>query len=53
MRAGVKQLGLFHLNRERTDDQVDAMVAASKAIIRKNKAPMKCFAVGNSFEITL
>jgi phosphoribosyl 1,2-cyclic phosphodiesterase len=53
LEAGVKRLGLFHLNRERTDTQVDAMVTASAAIIRKNKASMNCFAVGNSFEITL
>jgi phosphoribosyl 1,2-cyclic phosphodiesterase len=51
--AGAGRLGLFHLNRERTDDQVDAMVKASETIVRKSKASMKCFAVGNSFEITL
>jgi len=51
--AGVKRLGLFHLNRERTDDAVDSMVTASEAIVRKSKASMKCFAVSNSFEITL
>ncbi len=51
--AGVKRLGLFHLNRERTDDQVDAMVKASNEIVAKRKKQMKCFAVGNSFETTL
>jgi phosphoribosyl 1,2-cyclic phosphodiesterase len=51
--AGVKRLGLFHLNRERTDDQVDAMVGVSKKLIAKNKARAECFAVGNSFEMTL
>jgi phosphoribosyl 1,2-cyclic phosphodiesterase len=51
--AGVKRLGLFHLNRERTDDQVDAMVLASRAIVRKSKGSMACVAIGNSFEITL
>jgi ribonuclease BN (tRNA processing enzyme) len=51
--AGVKKLGLFHLNRERTDDQVDAMVKSSAALITKRKSTMKCFAVGNTFETTL
>jgi phosphoribosyl 1,2-cyclic phosphodiesterase len=53
LQADVKLLGLFHLNRDRTDVQVDAMVSASNAIIRKKKSSMKCFAVGNSFAITL
>ena len=51
--AGARRLGLFHLNRERTDEQVNAMVEASKKIIRKSKSSMECFAVGNTFEITL
>lgn len=53
IRAGVKRLGLFHLNRERTDDQVDAMVQASKKLVVKKRSTMDCFAIGNSFEITL
>jgi len=53
LQARVKRFGMFHLNRERTDLQVDAMVAASKRIIAKSKKRIQCFAVGNSFEITL
>jgi phosphoribosyl 1,2-cyclic phosphodiesterase len=53
LRAGVKRFGMFHLNRERTDTQVDAMVATSRRMVAKSNSSMKCFAVGNSFEISL
>lgn len=53
IRAGAKRLGLFHHNRERTDGQVDAMVENSKKIVKKSKARMECFAVSNTFEMTL
>lgn len=53
MEAGVGRFGMFHHNRERTDSQVDAMVEASRTIVKKNNARMNCFAVGNSFDITL
>jgi phosphoribosyl 1,2-cyclic phosphodiesterase len=51
--AEVRQLGLFHLNKDRTDRKVDAMVAQSRSIIRAHKSDCACFAVGSSFEITL
>jgi Metal-dependent hydrolases of the beta-lactamase superfamily I len=53
IKAKVKRLGLFHLNKERTDTQVDAIVKQSRALIKKNKSSMHCFAVGTSFEITI
>ncbi len=53
VRAGARSLGMFHLNRERTDDQVDAMVGASNKLVKKLRGSMECFAVGNTFEITL
>jgi phosphoribosyl 1,2-cyclic phosphodiesterase len=53
LEAGVKQLGLFHINQRRTDDQVDAMVKQACSIIARKKSPLHCFAVSNSFEITL
>lgn len=46
-KAGVKQLGLFHLNQERTDEEVDEMVAASRKIISDRGIQMECFAVGS------
>jgi len=44
-KAEVKQLGLFHLNQERTDDEVDEMVAACRNIIAERGVDMKCSAV--------
>jgi phosphoribosyl 1,2-cyclic phosphodiesterase len=53
MKAKAKRLGLFHLNKERTDAQVDAIVKQSKALIKKHNSSMQCCAVGASFEITV
>jgi phosphoribosyl 1,2-cyclic phosphodiesterase len=44
-KAEVKELGLFHLNQERTDDEVDEMVAACRKIIAERGIDMKCSAV--------
>ncbi len=51
--AGVKQLGLFHHNQERTDIEVDEIVDACQKIIKKQKSDLRCFAVGQdmSFEL--
>ncbi|MDL2322022.1 MBL fold metallo-hydrolase [Desulfosarcina sp. OttesenSCG-928-B08] len=51
--AGVKQLGLFHLSPERTDDAMDAIVDTSRAIIADQEAEMDCFAVGQGMVFTL
>ena len=51
--AGVKRLGLFHLNAMRTDERMDAMVRKAADAIARKKKKMRCFAVGPSFEITL
>jgi phosphoribosyl 1,2-cyclic phosphodiesterase len=45
-KAGARQLGLFHLNQERTDAEVDEMVAACHTIIRERGKDLNCFAVG-------
>mgnify|MGYP001187675145 CR=1 FL=1 len=52
-RAGVKRLGLFHLNQERTDKEVDEMVDACHRIIADRKIGMECFAVSSdmTFEV--
>ena len=44
--AKVRRLGLFHLNQDRTDDDVDRMVAACRERIAVAGVPMECFAVG-------
>lgn len=45
-KAGVKKLGLFHINQERSDDEVDEMVEASLNIIKDRGQQLECFAVG-------
>jgi len=44
--AGVKQFGIFHLNQDRTDKEVDHMVDTCEEIISRKKADLKCLAVG-------
>ena len=51
--AGVKRLGLFHLNQERTDDQVDALVQDCQRRIARTGSPLDCFAVGRDMSFTL
>jgi phosphoribosyl 1,2-cyclic phosphodiesterase len=53
LQAEVKRLGLFHINNRRTDKQLDDIVEESKLMISKKSKKMKCFAVGNTFEITI
>ena len=53
VKAGVKKLGLFHLNQERTDAQVDEIVEICRSIIIEKGADIDCFAVGSdmTFEV--
>lgn len=53
MAAGVKRLGLFHLNRDRTDQDVDRMVDRCSQVAAEAGSALECFAVGAdmSFEI--
>ncbi len=53
MTAGVRRLGLFHLNRERTDADMDRIVDHCRQIIEQRNAGMECFAVAMdmSFEV--
>lgn len=53
LRAGVKSLGLFHINQERTDEGMDDMVKKCRQFILKKKAPLKCFGVKCEMEITI
>jgi ribonuclease BN (tRNA processing enzyme) len=52
-KADVKQLGLFHHNQERTDDEVDEIVDACQKIIAKRKRKLNCFAVGSDMTFEL
>jgi len=44
--AKVKQFGLFHLNQERTDQDVDQMVEKCRQIVAEQGSNLECFAVG-------
>jgi len=52
-RAAVKQLGLIHINQERTDDQVDAMVDQCRRFFNDNQLSTSCYAVSADFELFL
>ena len=45
IKAGVKKLGLFHLNQERIDDEVDRIVDQSRQIISSAGHQLECFGV--------
>ncbi len=51
--AGVKQLGLFHHNQDRLDQEIDDMVATCRRIISERKSTLSCFAVHQSMELVL
>ena len=51
--AEVKQFGLFHHNQERTDAELDGMVAHCKDIISERNRTMGCFAVGTEMVFEL
>ncbi len=51
--AGVRRLGLFHLNQDRTDDDMDRIVASCNALIAAAGADIECFGVASdmTFEV--
>jgi phosphoribosyl 1,2-cyclic phosphodiesterase len=51
--AGVKRLGLFHHDPERTDDALDGYVETCRAAIRDAGSTMECFAAAEGMEIEL
>jgi len=44
-KAGVKKLGLFHLNQERTDRQMDKIVKDCRNRIAANGLKLECVGV--------
>lgn len=52
-RAGVKQLGLFHLNQDRTDDDMDKIVKACRADLNSIQSTLDVFAVAADMAIHL
>jgi phosphoribosyl 1,2-cyclic phosphodiesterase len=53
VKANVKKLGLFHLNQDRTDDQMDQIIKECRADLKKKNSPLDCFAVACNMEIRL
>ena len=51
--AGVKKLGLFHLNQERTDDQMDAMVNTCRQHLADRGLKIECTGVGTDMTFKL
>lgn len=51
--AGVRQLGLFHHNQDRLDDEIDDMVASCRRIISDQGSALECFAVHQGMELAL
>ena len=53
MDADCKTLGLFHLNQERTDLEMDRMVDECKQIIAEGNNSINCFGVSCDWQMTL
>ena len=53
VKAGVKRLGLFHLNQNRTDREVDRIQEECRSIIRSEGSKIDCFAVACGMEFNL
>jgi phosphoribosyl 1,2-cyclic phosphodiesterase len=53
VKARVKQLGIFHLGQDRTDDEIDRMVQTCRADLKQKKANIDCFAVSCSHTLSL
>jgi phosphoribosyl 1,2-cyclic phosphodiesterase len=51
--AGVKKIGMFHLNQERTDEDMDDIVAICRKKIAEQEANIDCFAVASDMTFTL
>lgn len=51
--AGVKRFGMFHLNQDRSDSQVDQMVAYARKIIKQRGSKLDCFAVSGDLSVQL
>ncbi len=51
--AGVKQLGLFHLNQDRTDKDMDKIVSDCRRTIRDKGSKLKCSGVKSDMVFNL
>ncbi|MBU1696459.1 MAG: MBL fold metallo-hydrolase, partial [Proteobacteria bacterium] len=53
LKANVKKLGLFHLNQDRTDDQMDRIVSECQTDLKKKNLTLDSFAVPCNMKIHL
>ena len=53
LEAGVKQFGLFHLNQERTDLQMDQIVETCRQTIAEKRHKLECFGVTSDMTFNL
>jgi phosphoribosyl 1,2-cyclic phosphodiesterase len=51
--ADVKKLGLFHINQERTDDQMDKMVSTCQQHLLERGLKVKCVGVATDMTFEL
>ncbi|MGM0394839.1 MAG: MBL fold metallo-hydrolase, partial [Thermodesulfobacteriota bacterium] len=53
LKSGVGQLGLIHLNQDRTDQEMDALVKDGNRFFSFKNSNTRCFGVTCDFEIVL
>lgn len=53
LRAGVKNLALFHHDPERTDDEIDLIVGRCRQIVRAEGSSMECMGAAEGFSLDL
>jgi len=51
--AGVKRFGLFHHNQDRSDADLDRIVADCSRIAAEDRSPVQCFGAETGMEVTL
>jgi phosphoribosyl 1,2-cyclic phosphodiesterase len=53
LKAGVKSLGLFHHNQDRTDRDIEKILVSCRKLIKAAGSKMNCFAVKEGQEVSL
>ena len=53
LKAGVRRLGLFHINQRRTDAQVDQMARSARTMIARAQSVIRVDYVGSTFRCRL
>jgi ribonuclease BN (tRNA processing enzyme) len=49
--AGVKKLGLFHHDPDRTDDEIDHLVDWCRDYIKEKRSSLECFACAEGMDL--